>query len=264
MSNEWNIKGEEEKKIKRTKIVISVTLSIIGILIVLSQAIPIAKSYIDGEIELAKVRFMKNPVPDSYRRYIEEEFAYYDPSIGYFSNLQNRIEGLTFEGQFTYNPTTREREPIVVDRDYSRDMFIDIDSVGIKGITISPNVESEDPKVYNRYLKKGVAHFRGTPLPGDGGNSFIYGHSSVESFFARHQNLPETIFTRLEKVDVGDDVYINKDGERLHYVVRRKKIVEPTDFSILETQGNKDTVTLMTCWPLGMGRKRLIVVAEKY
>jgi sortase A len=264
MNNEWNIPEEESKKVKRTKVIVSLLLLFIGIVIVLSQAIPLTKSYIDGWIAQARIELMKNPVPDSYRKYIEEDFAYYDPSKSYFANLENTIDGLKLEGRFTYDPLTNSSKEIIIDKAYGKDMYINIESVGIEDIIITPNVESSREEVYDEFLKRGVAHFQGTPLPGDGGNSFIYGHSSVESFFSRHQNLPETIFTRLEEIDVGDDVYINRDSEDLHYVVRKKKIVESTDFSILNTQGDKETVTLMTCWPLGVGTKRLVVVAEKY
>ncbi|KKQ03888.1 MAG: Fimbrial associated sortase [candidate division WS6 bacterium GW2011_WS6_36_26] len=142
-------------------------------------------------------------------------------------------------------------------------MYIDIKSIGIVNIKISANVDSYNDKVYNQFLKQGLAHFKGTPLPGDGGNSFIYGHSAVESFFSNHQNLPETIFSRLSNIDVGEEVDIKKDEKVLKYIVRSKKIVSPDDFSILESQNNKETVTLMTCWPLGIGTKRLIVVAER-
>lgn len=264
MPNEWNIPEEKSKKIQRTKVVVSITFSVIGIIIILSQAIPLTNSYIDGWIEQARVKLMKNPVPDSYRKYIEEEFAYYDPSKGYFANLEDSIEGLSLEGRFTYDPITNSTKQIVIDQDYQKDMYINIDSVGIEGIIITPNVESQVEEVYDQFLKRGVAHFKGTPLPGDGGNSFIYGHSSVESFFSRHQNLPETIFTRLENIDIGDNVSITRDNQKLNYIVRKKKIVEADDFSILGTQGDKETVTLMTCWPLGMGTKRLVVVAEKF
>jgi LPXTG-site transpeptidase (sortase) family protein len=264
MINEWNIPEEQTNKVKKTKIFISISLSIIGILIILSQAIPLTNSYIDGVIEQTRVKLMKNPVPDSYKAYIEEEFAYYDPSKGYFANLEDRIGGISYEGLYTYDPITNNRKEIVIDSLYSKDMYINIESVGIENIVLMPNIESTDERVYDQYLKRGVAHFKGTPLPGDGGNSFIYGHSSVETFFAKHQNLPETIFTRLEGIDVGDDVYITRDSTQLHYIVRKKKIVEPTDFSILSSQGDKETITLMTCWPLGIGTKRLVVVAEKY
>jgi sortase A len=264
MDNKWNIPEEQSKKVKKTKIILSVTLSIIGLLIILSQAVPLTSSYINGLIEQARVKLMKNPVPDAYRTYVEEEFAYYDPSKNYFANLGDSIENLKLEGKFSYDPSTNSTKKITIDTKYSKDMYIEVESVGIKDIIITPNVESSEEEVYDQYLKRGVAHFKGTPLPGDGGNSFIYGHSSVESFFSRHKDLPETIFTRLEDTEVGDDVYITRDNTSLHYIVRQKKIVEAKDFSILEPQGDKETVTLMTCWPLGIGTKRLVLVAERY
>ena len=70
-------------------------------------------------------------------------------------------------------------------------------------------------------------------------------------------------YITLEDIDIGDMVEITKEEEIFKYVVRNKKIVSPEDFSILKTQGDKETVTLMTCWPLGAGIKRLVVVAER-
>ena len=173
-------------------------------------------------------------------------------------NIQN--ERLSF---FTDAGEVKAQKPIKIDSTYNRDMFITIDSIGIKNIKVSSNVESVEENVYNRYLKSGVAHFKGTPLPGDGGNSFIYGHSAVEAFFSRHKDYPETIFSRLDGIDVGQKVMIQRDGENLEYVVRNKKIVDPTDFTVLQPIQDKENVTLMTCWPLGIGTKRLIVVAER-
>lgn len=262
MQNEWNIPSESGEKIKRTKKTISLLLTFVGILIIASQAIPLTESYIQGEFQLLKQRLMKDPLPEEYKEYIENEFAYYDPGKSYFENLSQKVNTLQYNGTFTNNNNTNTQ--IKVDRDYKKDMFINIPSIGINNIKISSNVESVDEKVYDQYLKSGLAHFKGTPLPGDGGNSFIYGHSAVDSFFNKHSNLPETIFTRLEGIDIGDKVEILKDNNSLEYIVRNKKIVSSDDFSILQTQNNKETLTLMTCWPLGIGTKRLVVVAEKY
>jgi sortase A len=85
----------------------------------------------------------------------------------------------------------------------------------------------------------------------------------VESFFSRHKDLPETIFSRLNDIDIGQKIVVNRDDNVLEYTVRNKKIVEPDDFTILQPIQSKETITLMTCWPLGIGSKRLIVVAER-
>src|SRR5690606_12577236 len=190
--------------------------------------------------------------------------AYYNPGQSYFENLSAKASGQDQAGSLSYDPVSKGLKKVVVDKEYNKDMSITIKNIGINKIKISSNVESRDEDVYNLYLKSGLAHFQGTPLPGDGGNSFIYGHSAVPSFFTRNRNLPETIFSNLENVEIGDQVDVQKDGVTLKYIVRNKKIVEPSDFTILRSQGEKETITMMTCWPLGVPSKRLIVVAERY
>ncbi len=263
MTNSWNIPTKSEKKTKNARLWISGILALVGLVIIGSQVIPLAISYIDGLIEKARVDSKIEPVPESYKKYIEEEFAYYDPGKSYFGNLAAQIGDIDITNQYSYDPETNTQKEIKIDTQYSKSMSITIDAIGIEDIKISANVESSNEEVYNSYLKYGVAHFKGTPLPGDGGNSFIYGHSAVESFFSRHKNLPETIFSRLGNLDIGQDVEIIKDGKTFSYIVRSKKIVSPDDFTILQSQYNKETVTLMTCWPLGIGTKRLVIVAER-
>ncbi len=260
MENEWNIKTRNQKQIKNTQLYMSAILAIAGLVIISSQVIPLAKSYIDGKIQETRENLIVQPIPESYKTYIQEEFAYYDPGQSYFANLTQNIDG---ETQYTYDPITKAQKEIVIDQEYNKLLYLTINNIDIKHIQISPNVESYDEKVYNSYLKNGLAHFKGTPLPGDGGNSFIYGHSAVASFFDNHKNLPETIFSKLDKVDIGQKVLVEKDDKILEYTIRSKKIVAPDDFTILQTQNNKETLTLMTCWPLGIGTKRLVVTAER-
>lgn len=259
----WNIQTEDQKKAKKVKIYIAASFAAIGLIIIGSQLIPLGISYIEGLVEQARASAKIEPVPDSYKTYIEQQFAYYDPGKSYFANLSQKLGTIDSGVQYTYDPTTQTQKVVVVDKDYDKLMYMTIASIGIENIQISPNVDSYDQKVYDSYLKLGLAHFKGTPLPGDGGNSFIYGHSAVESFFSSHQNLPETIFSRLSNIDIGQEVDIKKDGKILKYIVRSKKIVSPEDFSILEAQSNTETVTMMTCWPLGIGTKRLVVIAER-
>ena len=261
-NSNWNIQTENQKKIKKTRIWISVILATVGLVIIGSQVVPLAGSYINGIIDQIRASILLSPVPDAYATYVEKQFAYYDPGKSYFANLSQQLGDLNESSQY-YDVVTQTQKPIVIDKDYNKPMYITIESIGIENIKITPNVDSYDAKVYDEYLTEGLAHFKGTPLPGDGGNSFIYGHSAVESFFSNHQNLPETIFSRLSNIDIGQEVDIKKDGKILKYIVRSKKIVSPDDFSILETQDNKETITMMTCWPLGIGTKRLIVVAER-
>lgn len=262
-NDNWNIHTEDQKKVKRVRIIIAFSFAFIGLVIIGSQIFPLANSYIEGLIDQARANALINPVPDSYKTYIEKQFAYYDPDKSYFANLSQELGDINGQSQYTYDPETQTQKAVTINKEYDHIMYMNIESIGIKNIRITPNVDSYNQEVYNSFLKLGLAHFKGTPIPGDGGNSFIYGHSAVESFFSRHQDLPETIFSRLSNIDIGQEVDIQKDDKILKYIVRSKKIVDPSDFSILETQGNKETITMMTCWPLGIGTKRLVVVAER-
>ncbi len=252
--SEWNFETREKKQKRRLLILrfsLSVALGILGILIISSQLIPLTNSLLEGKRLERQDENLAKPLPESYKQYIQGEFAYYNPGQSYFLNLTDQAQ----KQSETINN-------VFVNEEYNKDMFIYIDSVDIERIKITSNVESYDENVYNRYLKDGVAHFKGTPLPGDGGNSFIYGHSAITSFFRSNPDLPETIFTRLENVDIGNEIKIERDGRILSYTVRRKHIADAEDFSVLQPSSHRETVTLMTCWPIGIGSKRLIVIAE--
>ena len=256
---EWNLDNIEEHKKKRTKIlrmIISGTLAFIGLTIIISQFIPIANSFLQGTFMEIRSSSILNPVPDSYKQYIQGEFAYYDPGEEYFQDLSQQAEIYAHESENT------TRAEVIINETYNRNMQLNIPSVSINQVNIAPNVESKNEEIYNQYLTNGLAHFRGTPLPGDNGNSFIYGHSAVTSFFDSHPDLPETIFTRLEEVDIGDKIEVFRDGEKLTYTARNKRIVEEDDFSIFQHNSHRETLTLMTCWPVGIGSKRLVVIAE--
>lgn len=254
--NEWGFEKRDRDQKRRVLILrflLSTFFGFLGILIIFSQIVPLTNSFLQGKLLENKGEDIAKPLPDAYKQYIQGEFAYYDPGQGYFLDLTKQAQ---------HNRKILEERDVVIDTNYKKDMWVYIDSVNIERIRVASNVESYDENVYNQYLRYGVAHFKGTPLPGDGGNSFIYGHSAITSFFQSNPNLPETIFTRLENVDIGDEVRIERDGKILSYTVRRKHIAQADDFSVFNTQGNKETVTLMTCWPIGIGSKRLILLAE--
>jgi len=262
----WNIKLNDKKEIKRIKkvrVIISLLIASVGAILLGFQLVPLTKSYIKTKI-ITLTSDIKSPLPGYIRTEINGEFAYWDPTASYFENLiaaNGQIAGISTR---SYNPITKEYKPIVINRDYTKPLSLSIDSLGIKNIPVSTNIVSYDENVYNAVLKNGLAHFKGTPICGDGGNCFIYGHSAVETYFQRHKNNPETIFTRLEDIEIGDTIEITRDGKILKYKVHKIKIIEPTDFSVLEPVGDKETVTLMTCTPIGIGTQRLIVIGDRY
>ncbi|MEA3357214.1 MAG: sortase [Patescibacteria group bacterium] len=250
------------RKIRTAKYVLSSFLALTGFFILGTQLYPLGHSYIKGKLMEAKQEGLKDPSPETELNPENSDLPYYDPGMSYFQNLVQHISTSQVAGATSFPTNNQESAQAVVDESYSNEMKISMPSIGIENVPITPNVDSIDENVYNQSLKKGLAHFKGTPLPGDGGNSFIYGHSAIDSFFSSHTEYAETILTKLENIEISDTIVIEKDGKKLEYTVQKKKITEPEDFEVLSGILNKETITLMTCWPLGVGSKRLIVIGE--
>ena len=107
-------------------------------------------------------------------------------------------------------------------------------------------------------LKNGVVHYKGTSRPGEGGNVFIVGHSSNYFWIKSDYN---QIFALLDKLVNGDRIEIRKGTQSYFYDVTEKKVVSPKQVEVLNSL-NKETLTLMTCWPVGTNLNRLVVQAE--
>lgn len=116
-------------------------------------------------------------------------------------------------------------------------------------------------RVDNLNFYDNLSHFPGSAIPGDVGNSFITGHSVLPQF-----NDPKNyraIFTKLSDLEVGDDVYVDLNGQTLRFVVQYAKVVDPKDVSVLlPISAAGRNLTLMTCVPPGTSTKRLIVVTS--
>lgn len=145
----------------------------------------------------------------------------------------------------------------------SGDMYLSIKKLGFKDIPVQINVDSTDEKHYMPILVKKLAHFKGTSLPGYGGNIFIYGHSANEFLSRLNPRQPIVAFTYLNNLDIGDEITLKYQDKVYRYKVIRSKMVVPEDLSSIYSKDNENTLTLMTCWPPGIGTDRLIVVAEQ-
>ncbi len=108
-------------------------------------------------------------------------------------------------------------------------------------------------------LEKGVAHYQGTALPGENGNVFISGHSSN---YWWDKGLYNHVFTLLDKLSMGDRIYVNYNNKPYVYQVESIKTVKPTDITVLNPTDHS-VITLMTCTPVGTTLNRLIVQARQ-
>jgi len=108
-------------------------------------------------------------------------------------------------------------------------------------------------------LQNGVIHYAGTALPGQAGNSVIFGHSSNDWWEAGNYKF---VFVLLDKLQPGDQFYVDYQSKRYVYQVTGSQVVEPTNLSVIQPTATP-TMTLITCTPPGTSWKRLVVTANQ-
>lgn len=122
---------------------------------------------------------------------------------------------------------------------------------------------SNDTHTVNKAMENGVAHFMvpgASAYPGQIGNTVITGHSAGDIYSS---NQYKFIFSGLERLVEGDLIYIDYNKVRYTYRMTGRKTVEPNDVASLKYDGDKAMLTLVTCWPLGTSRYRLLIFAEQ-
>lgn len=109
-------------------------------------------------------------------------------------------------------------------------------------------------------LDKSLIHYGGSALPGDYGNTVVFGHSTLPVFFNPENYL--TIFSLLPTLKEGDVIFIHSDETTYKYVIYDMKVISPDDVSVLEQKYDWSYLSLVTCVPPGTYWKRLVVRAR--
>lgn len=106
--------------------------------------------------------------------------------------------------------------------------------------------------VDEKYLSAGTGHVPGSSLPvgGKGTNSIIMGHRGLTS---------ATLFTNLDRLEVGDKFFISILGDKLAYEIDDISVVEPEKLQDISIDPDEDICTLVTCTPYGVNSHRLVL-----
>ncbi|PIR99051.1 hypothetical protein COT87_01535 [Candidatus Collierbacteria bacterium CG10_big_fil_rev_8_21_14_0_10_44_9] len=108
-------------------------------------------------------------------------------------------------------------------------------------------------------LKQSLIQYPGTALPGNLGNTVIFGHSVLPQFFNPKNYL--TIFSTLHTLRPGDTIEISADGATYTYKISQMYEAAPDDLSPLAQTYSGRYLTLITCTPPGTYLRRLIIKA---
>ena len=226
--------------IKAVSLLVPMIFIISGFFILFMQIKPYAVHFFQSKISNSLDQQIVSLVPSSYERQRIEYVS--DPGANYFSDLLE-LENIS---------------PDVLK--YKGEFYLTIEKIKIKDAPITANVDSNNNEVYEKALGKGLAHFKGTDLPNGNKNILIYGHSAAGDYAERNPQDVVTSFTRLFKLNIGDEIEISFEGENYTYIIKKIKEVNPQDTEIILGDGGK-TLTLMTCSPPGLNSRRLVVIA---
>lgn len=180
----------------------------------------------------------------------------------YFGYLDEEFDGLPklifFKPRL--NADNKNIEIVIPETDLNMEAKLIISKLNIEAPIIF-NVNAGSNVKYLSALESGVAHFAGTAMPNiDTGNTFIFGHSS---YYYNQPGDYKEIFADLGKISQNDEIIIKRTDqeEEYKYAVDEIKIVEASYTEAFSQEGEK-RLTLMTCWPVGTSRERLLVIAK--
>ena len=100
-------------------------------------------------------------------------------------------------------------------------------------------------------LKKGVGQHIGSADPGQIGNVVLSAHDDVFG----------EIFRNLDRLQPGDQVLVFTAQQQYVYIVTSSQIVAPTQVEVMNPT-NDPTLTLISCYPYMVDKKRIVVFAK--
>ena len=180
--------------------------------------------------------------------------------IDYESMLANyKPEDYTalFQAADEYNAKLAELDYPFIEHDQVEGYWetLDVSGTGMMGYISVPKIGQELPLYHgtgDSVLAIAVGHFLGSSLP--------VGGKSTHSVLSAHRGLPTaTLFTYLDRMEIGDTFTITILDRSFVYEVDQIRIVEPNDTSLIEVVEGKDYCTLLTCTPYGINTQRLLV-----
>ena len=164
------------------------------------------------------------------------------------------IEITTKKEKITKN-ITEDTEVIFLDSNFG----IYIPKIKANASVIA-NVDPFNEVEYINALYKGVAHAKGSSPPDKEGNIFLFAHSAVNFYEKRKFNI---YFYLLGELKEDDSILISYKGHIYEYRVIENQIVHPSQIKYLGKYKEEDTVTVMTCWPVGSDYRRQLVTAVR-
>jgi len=136
------------------------------------------------------------------------------------------------------------------------------DSIEIPKIEIEAPlvlIEGSENKDFKEVLDRGVVLHPQSVLPGEKGKILILGHSAPPGWPKINY---DWVFSRLNELEPGDQIYINFQKRRYSYNVSQKIFLEKGEEIPKNLTNSLSMLYLISCWPPGRDFRRIAIEAE--
>lgn len=184
----------------------------------------------------------------------------------YFHHLsteENAMEKLYIELNNRNKELYKSRQKDFVSADAYQKPTINLRVFGIYNNTVGyltiPKMKIQLPILLGaseENMKKGAVHLTETSYPVGGENT--------NCVLAAHRGYAKTaMFRDIDKLEIGDQIYVKNFREKLTYKVIQIRIISPNDTDEVLIREGKDMVTLITCHPYRKNTRRYVVFCER-
>jgi len=146
---------------------------------------------------------------------------------------------------------------------------IAVPSLGIRAPVFLPSLKYWSSQAWDLMeeqmqvgLNNGTVAYPHSSGPGAKGALIIAGHSSPPTIEAEKSNYG-SVFAKLPDIEIGQDITVTTSASPVTYRVEEKMIVSPSVTSILEQQYDDSVLKLITCYPVGTTKNRMIIIAKE-
>ncbi len=123
-------------------------------------------------------------------------------------------------------------------------MIIEIPEINVNAAVVNGTT----PK----YLKEGPGLYEISPLPDN---------QDANVLIAAHRTTYGAWFRNVDKLKVGDDIFVRFDKKVYNYKVEKVFAIAKNDWTVTESQGYS-ALTLTSCHPPGSSKQRIVVRAR--
>ena len=227
------------EKEKKSMIILEISAMIFVIMGLILHCMPLIYNFMYiQEVKSIKKEYIEETEKNEYQELYDE--------------LKKRNEELYMNKQKELKDPFSYEQPNIDLQEYGLNNniigFISIPKINIElPIYLGANTEN---------MQKGAVHLTQTSYP--------IGGINTNAVIAAHRGYGKAdMFKNIQKIEIGDNVYIQNFREKLNYKVIDIKIINPDEIDKLLIQEGKDLITLITCHPYRYNYQRYVVYCEK-